>query len=96
MDVVRDSTGYIQALIRFKSNDGDSVKLTGVTGSCRCAMGSVQRPFAHDTTMGSIYIGINAQHFTDSVNHVDYTITHTGADEPVMYRVTVRVNDTNN
>ena len=96
MDVVRDSTGFVQAMIKFKSVDGDTVRVIGVSGSCRCAMGSVQRPLAHDSTMGAIYMGVNAQHFTDSVNYVDYTITHTGSDKPARFRITVRVNDSDN
>lgn len=91
IDVVRDSTGYIQQMIRFYSSSGDSVRVTSVNGSCRCANGSVQRPIAHDSTAGKIYLAINAKHFTDSVNYVDFTVGHTGDNSPSMFRVVVRI-----
>ena len=91
IDVVRDSTGYIQQMIRFYSTSGDTVRVTSVNGSCRCANGSVQRPIAHDSTAGKIYLAINAKHFTDSVNYVDFTVGHTGANSPSMFRVVVRI-----
>ncbi len=91
VDVVRDSTGYVQTMISLYSVQGDSVRLTRVDGSCKCANGSVQRPVAYDSVPAKIYLAINAQHFVDSVNYVDYTIQHTGSDSPMMYRVLVRV-----
>lgn len=91
IEVVRDSTGYVQQMIKFRSSTGDTIRVTSVNGSCRCANGSVQRPIAHDSTAGKIYLAINAQHFTDSVNYVDYTIGHTGVNSPAMFRVVVRV-----
>ena len=91
LDVVRDSTGYVQQMIKFRSSTGDTIRVLSVNGSCRCANGSVQRPFTHDSTAGKIYLAINAKHFTDSVNYVDYTVGHTGANSPSMFRVVVRV-----
>jgi hypothetical protein len=91
IDVVRDSTGYVQQMIRFYSSTGDTVRVTSVNGSCRCANGSVQRPITHDSTAGKIYLAINAQHFTDSVNYVDFTVGHTGVNSPAMFRVVVRL-----
>lgn len=91
VDVVRDSTGYVQTMISLYSVRGDSIRLTKVDGSCKCANGSVQRPVAHDSVPAKIYLAINAKHFVDSVNYVDYTIHHTGSDSPAMYRVLVRL-----
>lgn len=91
VDVVRDSTGYVQTMVSLYSVSGDSVRLTRVDGSCKCANGSVQRPVAYDSVPAKIYLAINAKHFVDSVNYVDYTIHHTGSDSPTMYRVLVRL-----
>jgi len=91
LDVVRDSTGYVQAMIYCNSVSGDSVTITNVSGSCRCAAATVQRATATDSVQGKIYLAINAKHFTDSLNYLDYTITHTGNNSPSMYRVIVRL-----
>lgn len=91
LEVTRDSTGYVQQMISVRSSTGDTVRLLSINGSCRCANGSVQRPIAHDTTAGKVFLAINAKHFTDSVNYVDYTIGHTGANSPSVYRVVIRV-----
>jgi hypothetical protein len=91
VDVVRDSSGFVQGLVKFTSTTGDSVRITSITGSCRCAMGTIQRPMAYDTLSGAFYFGINARHFTDSLNYVDYTIEHTGPSSPSHYRVVVRI-----
>ena len=91
IDVVRDSTGFVQTLVKFRSVYGDTIRITSINGSCKCAMGTVQRPMAYDTLPGTIYLGINAKHFTDTLNYVDYTIAHTGSDKPSMYRVIVRL-----
>lgn len=91
IDVVRDSTGYVQAMINLFSVTGDSIRITAVKGSCGCANASVQRPVMHDSVPGKVYLAINAHHFVDSANYVDYTISHTGANSPASYRVIVRV-----
>lgn len=94
LEVTRDSTGFIQYMLPFASVNGDSVLITRVEGSCRCATGSVQRPLAHDTVQGKVYLGINAKHFVDSLNYVDYTIQHSGPNSPQMFRVIVHVKTT--
>lgn len=91
VSVVRDSTGFVQAMVRVYSSNGDTVRLTNIKGSCGCANASVQRPMAHDSTPARIYLAINAKHFTDSLNYVDYTIDHTGTGSPASYRVVVRL-----
>ncbi|MEN9795191.1 MAG: hypothetical protein RLZZ150_168 [Bacteroidota bacterium] len=78
-------------MVRVYSPNGDTVRITNVKGSCGCANASVQRPIMHDSTPARIYIAINAKHFTDSLNYVDYTIDHTGAGSPATYRVVVRL-----
>lgn len=91
IDVVRDSTGYVQAMVNLFSVTRDSIHITGIKGSCGCATASVQRPLLHDSVPGKIYLAINAHHFVDSLNYVDYTISHTGSSSPVSYRVIVRL-----
>ncbi len=91
ISVVRDSTGFVQAMVRMYSVKGDTIRITGVKGSCGCASASIQRPIAHDSTPAKIYIGVNAKHFTDSLNYVDFTVSHTGAGSPTGYRVVVRL-----
>lgn len=91
VSVVRDSTGFVQAMVNVFSVKGDSIRITGIKGSCGCANASVQRPVMTDSIPGKIYLAINAGHFTDSLNYVDYTITHTGAGSPSGYRVVVRL-----
>lgn len=88
--VDRDSTGFVQSMIKLYSDHGDSIRLTGVTGSCGCASGSVQRPLMHDTTPAKIFVQINAKHFKDSVNTVLYTVSHTGSAKPAVFSVVVR------
>lgn len=91
VSVVRDSTGYVQSMVSVFSVSGDSIRITDIKGSCGCATASVQRPLMHDSVPGNIYLSINANHFTDSLNYVDYQVTHTGAGSPAGYRVVVRV-----
>ncbi|MBC8124357.1 MAG: hypothetical protein H7X70_01365 [Candidatus Kapabacteria bacterium] len=91
INVVRDSSGYIQAMVSVFSVAGDSIRITGIKGSCGCATASVQRPVMTDSVPGKVYLAINAQHFTDSLNYVDFAITHTGANSPSGYRVVVRL-----
>ncbi len=91
LSVVRDSTGYVQHMISLYSTSKDTVRITGVKGSCGCANASVQRPLATDSLPGRIYVAVNAHHFTDSVNYVDYTINHSGSATPAMFRVIVRL-----
>ncbi len=91
VSVVRDSAGYVQAMVRVYNDKGDTVRLTGVKGSCGCASASVQRPLMHDSTPARFYLAINAKHFTDTLNYVDFTIDHTGSGSPATYRVVVRV-----
>ncbi|MCX6140628.1 MAG: hypothetical protein NTX15_07370 [Candidatus Kapabacteria bacterium] len=91
VSVVRDSTGYVQSMVSVFSVKGDSIRITDIKGSCGCATASVQRPVMHDSIPGKIYLSINARHFTDSLNYVDYLVTHTGAGSPTGYRVVVRL-----
>lgn len=91
LEVTRDSTGFIQQMIEFGSASGDSVRITHIEGSCRCATATVQRSLAHDSVNGKFYLGINAKHFVDSLNYVDYTVQHTGANSPQMFRVIVHI-----
>lgn len=88
--VDRDSSGFVQSMIKLYSDHGDSIRVTGVSGSCGCASASVQRPLMHDTTPAKIYVQINAKHFTDSLNTVLYTVTHTGSSKPAVLSVIVR------
>lgn len=78
-------------MVRIFSPTGDTLRLTNIKGSCGCANASVQRPMMHDSTPARIYLAINAKHFTDSLNYVDYTIDHTGTGSPATYRVIVRL-----
>ncbi len=88
--VDRDSTGFVQSMIKLYSDHGDSIRLTGVSGSCGCASASVQRPLMYDTTPAKFFVQINAKHFKDSVNTVLYTISHTGNATPAVFSVVVR------
>lgn len=87
--VDRDSSGFVQSMVKLYSDHGDSIRVTGVSGSCGCASASVQRPLMHDTTAAKIYVQINAKHFTDSVNTVLYTVTHSGSSKPAVFSVVV-------
>lgn len=93
IEVVRDSTGYVQQMVVFSSVTGDSIRLTKIDGSCRCATGTVQRELAHDSVQGKVYLAVNAKHFVDSLNYVDYTIHHTGPHSPQMFRVIVHLKE---
>lgn len=91
LNVVRDSTGFVQAMVSVYSVTGDSIRITGIKGSCGCATASVQRPAMNDSVPGKVYLAINAQHLTDSLNYIDFAITHTGTGSPAGYRVVVRL-----
>jgi hypothetical protein len=43
-----------------------------------------------DSTPAKIFVQINAKHFTDSVNTVLYTISHSGSSKPAVFSVVVR------
>lgn len=88
--VDRDSSGFVQSMIKLYSDHGDSIRLTGVSGSCGCASASVQRPLMYDTTPAKIFVQINARHFKDTINTVLYTISHTGSAKPAVFSVSVR------
>lgn len=88
--VDRDASGYVQAMIPVYASGADTVRLTGITGSCGCASASIQRAIATKDTPAKFYCAINAKHFKDSLNTVEYTITHSGANSPARYFVIVR------
>jgi hypothetical protein len=68
----------------------DTLHLTGITGSCGCASASIQRAIATKDNPAKFYCAINAKHFKDSLNTVEYTITHSGPNSPARYFVVVR------
>jgi hypothetical protein len=88
--VDRDASGFVQSMINVYADHGDSIRLTGATGSCSCASASVQRPLMHDTTAAKIFVQINAKHFKDSINTVQFTVNHSGSPRPAMFNVIVR------
>ena len=88
--VDRDSSGYVQSMVRLYSAHGDSIRITNVSGSCSCASASVQRPLMADTTPAKVFVQINAKHFKDSINTVLYTVRHTGSTTPSVFTVIVR------
>jgi hypothetical protein len=88
--VDRDASGYVQAMVPVYSATTDTIRLTGIQGSCGCASASIQRAVATRDTPAKFYCAINAKHFTDSLNTVEYTITHSGANSPSRYFVVVR------
>lgn len=88
--VTRDSTGFVQSMVRVYSDHGDTIRVTNVSGSCGCASASVQRPLMHDTTPAKIYVMIDARHFKDSINTVQYTVNHSGSSRPAMFNVSIR------
>jgi hypothetical protein len=88
--VDRDASGYVQAMIPVYAAGADTIRLTGIQGSCGCASASIQRAVATKDTPAKFYCAINAKHFADSLNTVEYTITHSGANSPTRYFVVVR------
>lgn len=88
--VDRDASGYVQAMVPVFASGTDTVRLTGITGSCGCASASIQRAIATKDTPAKFYCAINAKHFKDTLNTVEYTITHSGANSPARYFVVVR------
>jgi len=88
--VDRDASGYVQAMVPVFTSGTDTVQLTGITGSCGCASASIQRAIATKDTPAKFYCAINAKHFKDTLNTVEYTITHSGANSPARYYVVVR------
>lgn len=87
--VTRDSTGYVQSMIEFYSLAGDSLRLEGIEATCKCGTASVQRPFAKDSIAGKFFVQINAKHFVDPVNYVDYTLHIGPAGHTEHFRVVV-------
>lgn len=88
--VDRDASGYVQAMVPVYASGQDTVRLTGISGSCGCASASIQRAVATKETPARFYLAINAKHFKDTLNTVEYTITHDGANSPALYYVVVR------
>lgn len=88
--VDRDASGYVQAMVPVFAAGQDTIRLTGIAGSCGCASASIQRAVATKDTPAKFYCAINAKHFKDSLNTVEYTITHSGANSPARYFVVVR------
>jgi hypothetical protein len=88
--VDRDASGYVQAMVPVFAAGQDTIRLTGIAGSCGCASASIQRAVATKDTPAKFYCAINAKHFKDSLNTVEYTVTHSGANSPARYFVVVR------
>ncbi|MFN5875444.1 MAG: hypothetical protein ACK45E_04135 [Ignavibacteria bacterium] len=88
--VDRDASGYVQAMVPVYAAGQDTLRLTGITGSCGCASASIQRAIATKDNPAKFYCAINAKHFKDSLNTVEYTITHSGPNSPARYFVVVR------
>ncbi len=88
--VYRDASGYVQAMVPVFAAGQDTIRLTGIAGSCGCASASIQRAVATKDTPAKFYCAINAKHIKDSLNTVEYTVTHSGANSPARYFVVVR------
>lgn len=88
--VDRDASGYVQAMVPVFAAGQDTIRLTGIAGSCGCASASIQRAVATKDAPAKFYCAINAKHFKDSLNTVEYTVTHSGANSPARYFVVVR------
>ncbi|MBI2793935.1 MAG: hypothetical protein HYX66_04700 [Ignavibacteria bacterium] len=87
----RDSTGFVNRMINFYSNTGDTIRITRIEGSCRCGSATVQQPVAHDSIPGKFYVMINANHITDPVVFVDYTITTDPPGPEQHFRVVINI-----
>lgn len=84
-----DSTGFVTRMIEVV-NTGDGVlSVTSVDGSCGCAGGSVQTNHVVKDSAAKLYLWINSRHFTDTVNHVDFTVASNAANSPTVFRITV-------
>lgn len=86
-----DSTGFVNRMINFYSNTGDTIRITRIEGSCRCGSATVQQPMAHDSVPGKFYVMINANRITDPVVYVDYTITTDPPGPAQHFRVVINI-----
>jgi hypothetical protein len=87
---VPDSTGYVTKMINIRNTGGGTLTLTNVVGSCKCAGGSVQSNSVAADSTARVYLWINTQHFTDTINYVDFTIESNAFNSPAVFRVAVR------
>lgn len=90
IETTPDSTGYVTQMINIRNTGGGVLTLTNVAGSCKCAGGSVQSNGVAADSTARVYLWINANHFTDTVNYVDYTIESNAFNSPAVFRIVVR------
>ena len=91
IETTPDSTGFVARMIDIRNTGGGTLTLSNIAGSCKCAGGSVQYNNVAADSTARVYLWINTQHFTDSVNYVDYTIESNAFNSPAVFRITVRL-----
>lgn len=84
-----DSSGFVTQMVEVVNTGEGTLTLSSVNGSCGCAGGSVQTNNAVSDSSAKLYLWINTRHFTDTLNHVDFTVASNASNSPSVFRITV-------
>ncbi len=82
-----DSVRFIRESVKILNIGGSPLTIKEVKSSCGCATAGVGRAVIHPTSLGYIYLNIDASRLTDSVMRVDYYIYTNAQDSVVTYPV---------
>ena len=85
-----DSSGFVTRIIEVRNTGTGTLTLESINGSCGCAGGSVQTNNAQADSTAKLYLWINTRHFTDTTNHVDFTVGSNAVNAPSVFRITVQ------
>ncbi len=75
-----DTTQFITEKVKIINSGGSELIIKDVKGTCNCATSMVARSTIHPTTIGQLYLYIDAVRLTDTLMRVDYIIRSNAKD----------------
>ncbi len=75
-----DTTKFITEKVKVINSGGSVLVIKDVKGTCNCATSMVARSTIHPTTVGQLYLYIDAVRLTDTLMRVDYIIRSNAKD----------------
>ena len=82
-----DTTRFITEKVKVINSGTSPLIIRDVKGSCNCATSMVARSTIHPTTVGQIYLYIDAVKVTDSLMRLDYIIRSNAKDSVLLLPV---------
>lgn len=85
-----DSAGFVTKMIKIRNTGGGVLTMTRAQASCGCAGATIQQNNIGPDSTGKVYLYVNSQSFTDTLNNVDFTIYSNATNPEATFRIVVR------